>query len=346
MPFPTFQDLQKLDPSLELIFQKRKHDDLEILGLGDFFAPAEGQMIFIQNQKYLRRARECQTRDLGFVLSHKFFDKLEDSEVKALEKQSRFLGRVQDIGLAISRFSHPYYLRQSKSWNDEVDGRQLGTADIHPTVYISQNVFIGKGVKIGADSRIHPGAVIRSYSEIGKNCEIFPNVSLYPHVKVGNQVRIHAGAVVGGDGFGHNWDGEEHLKVWHTGGVVIQDDVEIGCNSCIDQGTFSPTFIGQGTKIDNHVQIGHNCQIGRGVIFCGHVAIGGSTIVGDFTVFGGNSVAGDNLVIGKRCLIAGSAAVAHNWPDNSQLGGYPARELWEWKKSLVYLKKMSLERNK
>ena len=344
-----FQELKKFEPNLELVYPQGKEEVLDVCGLTDFCAFEGKKVLFIQNDKYFKKAslsiEKLKDREIGIIFSHEIWQKFrETEEFQNLQKSACFLAKVENVGLAMSRLSYPYYLEEIKNYNDEVDGRQLGTVEIHPSAYIAQNVFIGKGVKIGPNTRIHPGTVILSHGEIGSHCEIFPNVSLYPKVKIGNDVRIHAGTVIGSDGFGYNFGQGKHLKVWHMGGVIIQDGVEIGPNSCIDQGTFSPTCIGEGSKLDNQVHIGHNCQIGKGVLLCGQVAISGSVTVGDFTVFAGKAGVGDNLTIGNMCQIAGGALVNSSCPDFSKLGGHPARPLWEWMRGLAYLRKMSLKK--
>ncbi len=346
-----FEDLKRFEPGLELIYPEGQENLLEIYGLTDFRAFEEGRAIFVQNDKYFESAKEnvdkLEERKVGIIFSQAIWQKFQGSEeLEKIEKNVRFLAKVENVGLAMSRLSYPYYLEEMKHWNDEVDGRQLGTVDIHPSAYIAQNVFIGKEVVIGPNTRIHSGAVISSCVDIGACCEIFSNVSLYPKVKIGNDVRIHAGSVIGADGFGYNFDQNEHLKVWHVGGVVIQDNVEIGPNSCIDQGTFSPTCIGEGSKLDGQVLIGHNCQIGKKVLLCGQVAISGSTSIGDFTIFAGKSAAGDNITIGRECLISGGAMVNKSCSDASRLGGHPARPQQEWLKGIAYLRKMSLNQTK
>ena len=125
------------------------------------------------------------------------------------------------------------------------------------------------------------------------------------------------------------------------GGVHIKNDVEIGSNVSIDGGTFSPTYIGENTKIDNLVQIAHNVQLGRGVLLCAHVAVAGSSKVGDFTVMGGKAAISDHLEVGAQCQIGGNAMVTGSWPDKSVLGGHPARPLKEWMRGLAFVRKES-----
>ena len=125
--------------------------------------------------------------------------------------------------------------------------------------------------------------------------------------------------------------------------MTIGHNVEIGANSCVDQGTFSPTTIGDGTKVDNHVQIAHNCKIGRGVIICGHVAFGGSAVIGDFTVLGGKAAVGNGVIVGKACQVAGNAMVNSDIEDSSVVAGHPARPLKEWLRGVAWLRQQSLK---
>ncbi len=131
---------------------------------------------------------------------------------------------------------------------------------IHPTAVIDASAKVHHSCAIGAH------VVVGANCEILENCILFPGVVLYPNVKLGRQVILHANAVIGADGFGYAWDGKEHLKIEHLAGVEIGDGVEIGANSSVDRGTFVPTRIGEGTKIDNQVHVAHNCQLGKNVI--------------------------------------------------------------------------------
>lgn len=174
--------------------------------------------------------------------------------------------------------------------------------------------------------------------------EIFSNVVVYRNVKIGKSVRIHANCSIGSDGFGYNFFKGQHLKVWHMGSVIIEDQVEIGANSCIDGGTFSPTVIGHGTKIDNQVQIGHNCRLGRGVIMCGQSGLAGSCIIGDYTVMGGRAAVAPGIIIGKAAQVAGNAGVISNVGDGEVVGGFPARDIKEWMKGIALVRKLSLKK--
>ena len=304
-------------------------------------------IIFIKNKFFLREFLSSNLADhLGVVLDKKFQETLIEEEYTAVSEKAQWVATVQDVNLAMSFLSKPFYDEKIGNPNDIVDGRQMGTSIIHPSAWIAQGVFIGDRVTINANVKIHPGVTVMSGVSIDEGTELFPNTTIYRNVKIGSNVRIHANCVIGADGFGYNFSKGVHHKVWHTGSVVIGDEVEIGAGTCIDSGTFSPTYIGNGSKIDNQVQIGHNCKIGTGVILCGQVAIGGSTSIGDFTVFGGGAKAANGIKIGKAAQVSGGAGVIGTVGDGEVVGGFPARDIKEWLKGIAYIRKMSLAKDK
>lgn len=319
--------------------------DLHILGISDLSELKNEHIVFIKNAKFLTQffASTIESK-VGCLIEQKFFETLDKEMLEKLEMKAWFVAVVKDVNLAMSFLSKPFYDEKFSGCNDVVDGRQMGTSSVHPSAWIAQGVFVGENVKIGADVKIHPGVVLMSGVEIGENTEIYPNTTIYRNVTIGNNVRIHANCTIGADGFGYNFGGGVHHKVWHIGGVIIEDNVEIGANSCVDSGTFSPTRIGAGSKLDNLVQVGHNVKLGRGVILCGQVAIGGSTTIGDYTVFGGTAGAANGIVIGKGVQVAGGAGVTNNIEDGEVVGGFPARNIKEWMKGVAYLRKVSLSK--
>jgi UDP-3-O-[3-hydroxymyristoyl] glucosamine N-acyltransferase len=159
---------------------------------------------------------------------------------------------------------------------------------------------------------------------LGQDCTIHPNAVLYPGVILGDRVEIHSGTVLGGDGFGYRMTDGKHVKVPHSGRLEVGDDVEIGSNCTIDRATFEATRIGEGTKIDNLVMVGHNNQIGRHNMLCGQVGIAGSCTTGDYVVMAGQAGIKDNTRIGDRVLVGAQAGVHRNIPDNQQVLGSPA----------------------
>jgi len=176
---------------------------------------------------------------------------------------------------------------------------------------------------------------------IGRNTTLHPNVTIYTHCRIGDDVILHANVVIGADGFGYRPDpsGRGLVKLPHRGIVEIHDRVEIGAGSCVDRARFGATVIGEGTKIDNLVQIGHNCRVGRSCVICGCTGIAGSVTIGDGVQIGGNCGLGDNLTIGNGVKIAGNAALMHDVPDGATYAGYPAMPARDYMRILGAMKK-------
>ncbi len=324
------------------------HDQkISVEGITDTSEFLPHHVIFIKNKFFLKEFLSNELAvDLGVVLDKKFQESLTMVENGAVVDKAQWVATVEDINLAMSFLSKPFYDEKIGNPNDIVDGRQMGTSFVHPSTWIAQGVFIGERVTINSNVKIHPGVTIMSGVSIDEGTELFPNTTIYRNVKIGRNVRIHANCVIGADGFGYNFSKGTHHKVWHVGSVVIGDEVEIGAGTCIDSGTFSPTYIGHGSKIDNQVQVGHNCKIGTGVILCGQVAIGGSTVIGDYTVLGGAAKVANGIKIGKAAQISGNAGVIGAVGDGEVVGGFPARDIKEWLKGIAYVRKMSLAKDK
>jgi UDP-3-O-[3-hydroxymyristoyl] glucosamine N-acyltransferase len=185
--------------------------------------------------------------------------------------------------------------------------------------------FIGDNVTIGSGSMIYPGVVIEDDVKIGKNTLIFPNVVIRDRSEIGDNVQIHAGSVIGADGFGYVTVNGKHFKVPQIGRVVIGDDVEIGANVTIDRATTSVTLVEKGTKIDNLVQIAHNCKIGQDNLIIALVGVAGNTKLGNRVTMAGKSSVVGNLTLGDDTVIAAHALVINSLPPNSFVSGVPAR---------------------
>jgi UDP-3-O-[3-hydroxymyristoyl] glucosamine N-acyltransferase len=199
---------------------------------------------------------------------------------------------------------------------------------------------IGPDVQIGEGSRIAAGAVIGYRCTIGRNCYIGPR-AVITHALIGNNVVIHSGVAIGQDGFGFAMGGQGHLKVRQIGRVIVQDWVEIGANSAIDRGALRDTIIGEGTKIDNLVQIGHNVVIGRHCVLVGQVGISGSTILEDFAVMGGQSGTVGHIKIGAGAQVAGNSGVTESIPAGQRWGGTPAKPLRAWAREIALMKRLT-----
>jgi UDP-3-O-[3-hydroxymyristoyl] glucosamine N-acyltransferase len=199
-----------------------------------------------------------------------------------------------------------------------------GSAALGAEVAVHAFVAIGEDVVVGDGTTLHPGVVIGDRCKLGRGCIIHPNAVLYAEVILGDRVEVHAGTILGGDGFKYHTVDGKHLKVPHTGRVEIGDDVEIGSNCTVDRATFETTRIGEGTKVDNLVMIGHNNQIGRHNLLCGQVGIAGSCKTGDYVVMAGQAGIKDHTEIGDHAIVGAQAGVHRNIPAGQSVLGSPA----------------------
>ncbi|HLT21956.1 MAG TPA: UDP-3-O-(3-hydroxymyristoyl)glucosamine N-acyltransferase, partial [Bacteriovoracaceae bacterium] len=325
--------LKQFDSTLEIVYNQSWPE--EILAISSLEHLAIQSVVFIKNARFLNKflphLEEAKGKKIGVIVDAKFYS-LMNAESKEALSQLAFIATTANVALSLTSLSKPYYEKKFENLNSQVDGRQMGTTNIDASARIAQGVFIGENVTIGADVVIHPGVTILPEVVIGEKTVIYPNVTIYPFTKIGKSCRIHSGVVIGSDGFGYTFDQGVHKKIWHMGGVEIHDHVEIGSNTSIDQGTFSPTIIGAGTRIDNLVQIAHNCRIGKGCILCGQSGLAGSVTLEDYVVLGGRAAVGPDSFIGMGSQIAGGAKVneSAHWPAGSKLGGHPAKDLKEW----------------
>jgi UDP-3-O-[3-hydroxymyristoyl] glucosamine N-acyltransferase len=212
------------------------------------------------------------------------------------------------------------------------------SAELGSGVAVEARAVIGPGCRVGSNSRIGAGCVLADGTVVGADCTLHPNVTIYRSVRVGDRVILHAGAVVGSDGFGYALDAGKHLKIPQVGGVVIEDDVEVGANTCIDRGALGDTRIARGAKIDNLVQIGHNCEIGPDSVLCGQAGLGGSTVIGKGVMIGGQAGLRGHLKVGDGVMVAGGSGVTSSVPAGTMVAGYPGLEVSRWRRAMAALK--------
>ena len=304
--------------------------------------------------RYLAPLDDAGPGALVFLDNPKYADALGDCAASACLIGQKHAGRVP-AGMAAVICTNPY-----RSYA-EVAGRMFpsglrpqssfGASGIspgcyvHPQARLEEDVIvdpgatIGPGAAIGAGTVIGAGATIASGVHIGRDCNIGANASLQCAL-VGDRVIIHPGARIGQDGFGFAMGAQGHRKVPQLGRVIIQNEVEVGANSTIDRGANRDTVIGEGTKIDNLVQIGHNAIIGRHCVIVSQAGISGSTEIGDFAALGGQSGVAGHLKVGMGAQIAAQSGVMTDVPAGGRWGGSPAKpisEFWRQEASLSRL---------
>jgi len=223
-----------------------------------------------------------------------------------------------------------------------VGGVEAGGAEplLESGVTIGPNVVLGPGVEIGSGTVIGANTVIGAGVAIGRDCIIAGNCSI-DCAYLGSNVVVHAGARIGSEGFGWLDLGRTNRKIPQLGRVIVQDGVEIGANTTIDRGALGDTVIGEGTKIDNLVQIGHNCHIGRYCLIAAQSGLSGSTVLEDGVLMGGGVGTAGHLTIGRGTVVHGRAAVTKSWPANSKLIGAPAQDIRDFWREAAMLRRMS-----
>ena len=213
-------------------------------------------------------------------------------------------------------------------------------ATVGKDVYVGAFAVIGDNAVIGDGCQIYPHAVIGDGVKVGEQCLIYPNVTIYHGCVLGNRVTLHAGSVVGSDGFGFAPSANGYDKIPQIGIVTIEDDVEIGANTCIDRSTMGSTYVRQGVKLDNLVQIAHNTDIGENTVMSAQVGIAGSTKVGQWCMFGGQVGIAGHITIGNKVFLGAQSGVPSSLGDNQTLIGTPPMEKLPYFKSQAIFQKL------
>ena len=274
-------------------------------------------------------ASAARAGDLTFAENDTFFVRAEQSAASAIlvdgngKTSQKVLIQVPQARIGFAKALNLFFPEP------EFPGAIHPTAIVDPSAQVDPSAFVGPHCVVGARAKIGAKAVLQNLVSIGADVSIgpetrlFPNTTIYDGVHIGARVRIHAGAVIGSDGFGYVLDSGAHRKIPQVGTVIIRDDVEIGAGVCIDRGALGATEIGKGAKIDNLVQIAHNVVIGEHCIIVAQAGIAGSTRIGNYTVIAGQVGLAGHLKIGDRVTIAAQSGVMHDIPDGEKWFGSP-----------------------
>lgn len=214
------------------------------------------------------------------------------------------------------------------------------SAKIGENVYVGSFAYVGEKVVVGDNSKIYPQAYIGDNVQIGKNTVIYPGAKIYHDCVIGENCIIHAGAVIGADGFGYSKEESNYRKIPQLGNVIIEDEVEIGANTTIDRSVMGSTIIRRGVKLDNLIQIAHNCEIGENTAMAAQVGVAGSTKIGENCVLGGQVGIGGHITIGKNSQIGAQSGIISNTKEGSEVMGSPAYPVKNFFKSSIIIPKL------
>lgn len=285
-------------------------------------------------------ADRAQTGDLTFAETSDYFQRAEQSAASAIIVDGNFtskkiLIRVPNARIGFAKALALFFPEPVLPAGVHPTAIIHASAQVDPTAHIGPYCVVHEKVRIGARSILQGGNHIGANCQLGEDVNLFPNVTVYARSEIGNRVRIHAGTVIGSDGFGYVQDNGIHRKVPQIGNVIIRDDVEIGSNVSIDRGALGPTVIGKGTKIDNLVQIAHNVVIGDHCLVISQVGVAGSTKLGSYVILAGQAGVAGHLKIGNRVTVAAQAGVMNNIPDGEKWLGSPAQPDRQSKRQMI-----------
>lgn len=310
------------------------HAGRSITGVAPLDRAGPHDLSFFENVRY---AEGLRTTRAGACLISERLAADAPADLLLLVSREPYRGFV-----AVTRKLFPDALRPTSLF--EADGLMPG-ASVHPKAKLEDGVtvepgaVIGPRAEIGAGSLVGAGAVIGAEVRIGRDCSIGAHCSVM-HALIGDRVILHPGCRIGQDGFGYVMGPRGHGKVPQIGRVIVQDDVEIGAGSAIDRGAIRDTVIGEGTKIDNLVQIGHNVSVGRHCVIVSHVAIAGSVTLHDFVAIGGCTTINNHVTVGEGAQIAGISAVNVDIPAGGRFGGIPAKPARLWMREIAAVERL------
>jgi len=300
----------KLSDVLALVDGKCEIKEGEISFINDTARAKEGELTFFSDRKFLDDLKQTKA---SFVLVKERDKDLLPKNAKAIVVDNPYLGFA-----LLSRELAP-------------------KEDI-----VSKNIVIGNNCTIADSVVFHSNIVIGNNVTIGEGTKIHPNVTIYDNTVIGKNCILHSGSVIGSDGFGYAYTKEKKaVKIHHFGRVVLGDDVEIGANSTVDRGVFGDTLLCDGVKVDNLVQIGHNCVVGKNSVIVSQSGLAGSTIVGENVTFGAQSGTAGHMEVGDNIMFAARSGVTKSITKSGIYAGFPAKPHREWLKEVATLSKLS-----
>ncbi len=296
----------------ESITLKNDFQDLEVNSLGTLSSSDEKVLSFLEEDKYLASLHN--TKASAVFIREKHLEHVPGGTIPLV---------VEKPYLALALLSK-YFV---KDLIQKPDNKKVAES-----ANVMDNVYIGNGSKVGENSQIMFGSYIGNNVTIGENTIIYPNVTIYDNTVIGDNCIIHAGTVLGSDGFGYIQESGRHVKIYHTGNLTIEDDVEIGANCSFDRAVFGTTTIKKGTKIDNLVHIAHNVVIGEHCAIAGQTGFAGSAKVGNYCMLGAQSGVSGHLEIGDGAIIAARGGVTKTIEGKKVYAGFPLFEHKQWLK--------------
>jgi UDP-3-O-[3-hydroxymyristoyl] glucosamine N-acyltransferase len=330
------RSLQQIAEAVEARLQG--DGSVEVGGVASIGSASQHDLVFVEDEKYLRQALQS---GAGAVIAGEF----------ATASSGKPLLISRHPKLTFARAAR--FLQSGNRSGDRAGAR--ATSFVHPStrlrpgVVVEEYAVIAEDADIGDRTRIGAGCVIGRGVKVGRECEIFPNVTIYVGTTLGDRVIVHAGAVLGSDGFGYVRDlkSGRYEKFPQVGRLVIEDDVEIGANTTIDRGALDETRIGRGTKIDNLVHIGHNCRLGQNVVIAAQTGLSGSIVIENDVVLGGQVGIGEHARIKEGVMLGGQGGVLPNKVLRGKgvaFWGTPAQPVRQYLKQLAALARLGKKR--
>ena len=288
-----------------------------------------GAISFLSNPKYTHYIYDTQS---SIVLVNKDFEP--EKEIKAT------LIKVDNAYESLAKLLNLYEMSKPKKTGVDPLAYIAPTAKIGENVYIAPFACVGDNAEIGDNTSLHPHATVGSGAKVGSNCILYPHATVYHDCRVGNNCILHAGSVVGADGFGFAPSPEGYEKIPQIGIAILEDNVEIGANTCIDRATMGATVIRRGVKLDNLIQIAHNVEVGSHTVMASQVGVAGSTKIGEWCMFGGQVGVAGHITVGNKVNMGAQSGVNGSVKDGKALIGTPPIEFKNYFKSSAVFKKL------